>query len=58
MNLCRADKLLLTGGAAVLGSSALFGASALSIGVPAGALVALLADASEPDGEGAAEETS
>ena len=44
MKLCRADKLLLTGGAAVLGSSALFGASALSIGVPAGALVALLAD--------------
>jgi peptidoglycan/xylan/chitin deacetylase (PgdA/CDA1 family) len=44
LKLCRADKLLLTGGAAVLGSSALFGASALSIGVPAGALVALLAD--------------
>ena len=44
MNLCRADKLLLTGGAAVLGSSALFGATALSIGVPAGALAALLAD--------------
>jgi peptidoglycan-N-acetylglucosamine deacetylase len=44
LNLCRADKLLLTGGAALIGSSALFGASALSIGLPAGALVALLAD--------------
>lgn len=44
MNLCRADKVLLTGGAALLGSSALFGVTPLAVGIPAGALIVALAD--------------
>ena len=44
MKLCRADKVLLAGGAAALGSAALFGPTAISLGVPIGALGALLAD--------------
>lgn len=44
MNLCRADKVLLSGGAALLGSAALFGATPWSIGLPAAAFAALLAD--------------
>lgn len=43
-NLCRADKMLLTGSLALLGSTALFGATPVALGVPAGALAALLAD--------------
>lgn len=42
--LCRADKMLLTGGAALLSSSTLFGVTPLAVGIPAGALAALLAD--------------
>jgi peptidoglycan/xylan/chitin deacetylase (PgdA/CDA1 family) len=44
LNLCRADKVLLTGGATLLGSAALFGATPLAVGIPAGALAAVLAD--------------
>lgn len=44
MKLCRADKVLLTGGAALLSSSALFGITPLAIGIPAAALAALLVD--------------
>jgi peptidoglycan/xylan/chitin deacetylase (PgdA/CDA1 family) len=44
LKLCRADKLLLAGGATVLGSAVAFGPTALSLGVPAGALALLLAD--------------
>lgn len=44
MNLCRADKVLLSGCAAMLGSTALFGPSALALGIPAGVLATVLAD--------------
>lgn len=44
MNLCRADKVLLTGGAAVLGSAALFGATPLALGLPLAALAGVIAD--------------
>jgi peptidoglycan-N-acetylglucosamine deacetylase len=44
MELCRADKILLTGSAALLGSSAVFGPTALALGIPAGAFAAVLAD--------------
>jgi peptidoglycan/xylan/chitin deacetylase (PgdA/CDA1 family) len=44
LKLCRADKLLLAGGAATLGSAALLGPTALGLGLPAGVLAALLAD--------------
>lgn len=44
MNICRADKVLIGGTAAVLGSGALFGPSSLSIGVPLCALLATLVD--------------
>jgi peptidoglycan-N-acetylglucosamine deacetylase len=44
VKLCRADKVLLTGGAALLSSAALFGITPLAIGIPAGALAALLID--------------
>ena len=44
MSLCRADKVLLSGCAAMLGSTALFGPTALSFGVPAGLLATVLAD--------------
>jgi peptidoglycan/xylan/chitin deacetylase (PgdA/CDA1 family) len=44
MNLCRADKVLIGGTAAVIGSGALFGASSISIGVPLCALLATLVD--------------
>jgi peptidoglycan/xylan/chitin deacetylase (PgdA/CDA1 family) len=44
MNLCRADKVLIGGAAAVLGSSAVFGAGAVSVGVPLCALVATMVD--------------
>jgi peptidoglycan-N-acetylglucosamine deacetylase len=44
LNLCRADRFLLASGAAVLGSAAAFGPSALSVGVPLGAHALLMAD--------------
>jgi peptidoglycan-N-acetylglucosamine deacetylase len=44
VNLCRADKVLLTGGATLVSSTALFGATTLGLGLPAAAFVALLAD--------------
>lgn len=44
VNLCRADQFLLASGAAVLGSAAAFGPSALSIGLPLGAHALLMAD--------------
>ena len=44
MNLCRADRFLLASGAAVLGSVAAFGPSALSFGLPFGAHALLMAD--------------
>lgn len=44
MDFCRADKLLLTGGATLLGSSVVFGATPLAIAIPAAALGAILAD--------------
>lgn len=44
MNLCRADKLLLSGGAAVLGSAAVFGATPLAIGLPLGALALAISE--------------
>lgn len=44
MILCRADKFLLASGAAVLGSAAAFGPSALSIGLPFGAHALLMMD--------------
>jgi peptidoglycan/xylan/chitin deacetylase (PgdA/CDA1 family) len=44
VGLCRADKVLLGGGTALVGSAALFDASALTLGVPAAAFAALLAD--------------
>lgn len=44
MNLSRADRFLLASGAAVLGSAAAFGPSALSIGVPFAMHALLMAD--------------
>jgi peptidoglycan/xylan/chitin deacetylase (PgdA/CDA1 family) len=44
MGLCRADKLLLGGGAALLGSSLVLGTTPLGIGLPAALLVGILAD--------------
>jgi peptidoglycan-N-acetylglucosamine deacetylase len=44
LNLCRADRFLLASGAAVLGSVAAFGPSALSIGLPFGAHALLMMD--------------
>jgi peptidoglycan-N-acetylglucosamine deacetylase len=44
LNLCRADKVLLGGGAALASSAALFGASSLGLALPAAAFVALLMD--------------
>jgi peptidoglycan-N-acetylglucosamine deacetylase len=44
VNLCRADKLLLSGGAAVVGSALAFGATPLALGVPAAALALALGD--------------
>lgn len=44
MGLCRADKVLLTGGAAVLGSATLFGATTWGLGLPLAALLGVLAD--------------
>ena len=44
MSLCRADKVLLSGCAAMRGSTALFGPTAMSFGVPAGLLATVLAD--------------
>lgn len=44
MPLCRADKVLLTGGAAVLGSATLFGATSAGLGIPLAALIAVIAD--------------
>jgi peptidoglycan-N-acetylglucosamine deacetylase len=44
LNLCRADRFLLASGAAVLGSAAVFGPSALTIGLPLGAHALLMAD--------------
>jgi peptidoglycan/xylan/chitin deacetylase (PgdA/CDA1 family) len=44
MSLCRADKVLIGGTAAVLGSGAIFGATGLGIGVPLCALLATLVD--------------
>jgi peptidoglycan/xylan/chitin deacetylase (PgdA/CDA1 family) len=43
MTICRADKVLLSGAAAVIGGAAIFGAP-WGIAVPAGALLATLAD--------------
>src|SRR5688572_22829803 len=43
MPLCRADRVLLSGGAAIAGSTALFGAP-LGLAVPAVALLGILAD--------------
>ena len=42
--LCRADKVLLGGGVALLGGTALFGAGLLGIGVPASVLGLLITD--------------
>ncbi|MET0499265.1 MAG: polysaccharide deacetylase family protein [Steroidobacteraceae bacterium] len=42
--LCRADKLLLGGGVAVVGGTTLFGLGMLGLGVPAGVLGLLLTD--------------
>jgi peptidoglycan/xylan/chitin deacetylase (PgdA/CDA1 family) len=44
VSLCRADKVLLAGGAAILGSATLFGATPLSLGVPLAALAGVIAD--------------
>ena len=44
MALCRADKVLLAGGTALASSVALFGASTLTLGLPAAAFAAVLAD--------------
>lgn len=44
LNLCRADRLLLAGGAVALGSAVAFGPSGLSLGLPVGACGLLLAD--------------
>lgn len=44
MNLCRADRLLLTSAAVTAGSAAVFGPTALGLGVPLGACALLMAD--------------
>src|SRR5687768_16545331 len=44
LNLCRADRLLLAGGAVTLGSAVAFGPSGWSLGLPLGACSLLLAD--------------
>jgi peptidoglycan/xylan/chitin deacetylase (PgdA/CDA1 family) len=44
LNLCRADRLLLTGAAFTAGSAAVFGPTALSLGVPIGAYALMVAD--------------
>jgi peptidoglycan/xylan/chitin deacetylase (PgdA/CDA1 family) len=44
MSLCRADKVLLSGGATILGGSAFAGLTPLAIALPMGALLAVLAD--------------
>jgi peptidoglycan/xylan/chitin deacetylase (PgdA/CDA1 family) len=44
VKLCRADKVLLSSGAVLLGSAAAFGITPLSIGVPVGAFLTVLAD--------------
>jgi peptidoglycan/xylan/chitin deacetylase (PgdA/CDA1 family) len=44
MSLCRADKVLLAGGAAVLGSSALLAATPLALGGASAALLAVMTD--------------
>ena len=44
MNLCRADPLLLTSAAVTAGWAAVFGPSALSLGVPLGAYALMMAD--------------
>lgn len=44
MGLCRADKVLLTGGAAVVGSAAAFGMTTLGLGLPLAALAGVIAD--------------
>lgn len=44
MALCRADKVLLAGGTALVSSVALFGASTLTLGLPAAVFAAVLAD--------------
>jgi peptidoglycan/xylan/chitin deacetylase (PgdA/CDA1 family) len=44
LNLCRADRLLFAAGAVTLGSAAVFGPSALSIGMPLGTYALLAAD--------------
>lgn len=44
MNLCRADKVLLSGWAAVMGSAAIAGPTAAGLGIPAALFAALIAD--------------
>jgi peptidoglycan-N-acetylglucosamine deacetylase len=44
VSLCRADKLLLSGGAALLGSAAAFGPTPLAVCLPAGALALAIAE--------------
>ncbi len=44
MTLCRADKVLLAGATAIAGSAAVFGASALSVGIPGALFAAVLVD--------------
>lgn len=44
LNLCRADRLLLTGAAVTAGSAAVFGPTALGLGLPLGAWALMLAD--------------
>lgn len=44
MSLCRADKLIVTGGATLLGSAAVFGATPLAVGIPLGALALVIAE--------------
>ena len=44
MNLCRADKLLLGGGAAIAGSALAFGATPLALGIPAAAVALALGE--------------
>ncbi len=44
MNVCRADKVLLSGCAAMLGSAAILGPTAAGLGIPAALFAALIAD--------------
>jgi peptidoglycan/xylan/chitin deacetylase (PgdA/CDA1 family) len=44
LNLCRADRLLLAGAAVTAGSAAIFGPTALGLGVPLGACALMMAD--------------